>query len=398
MEKCQYRYNGIRSLESLARHLRVPKKLINDVSNRPCSENYSDPKVVAYKSDGSQRRIKTPKKDLRIIQRQINKNLFKDNVLWPSYLFGSLPTCKSVESGEESSRDYISAAQVHCRSKSICKLDVKNFFDNVHRDYVKAVFKHVFKCSDNVAEKLTVLTTYQDNLVQGALTSSYLAMLILYDVEPILVRSLERKGIKYSRLVDDITLSSGIYNFEFDWSKREVQKVLNQKGLSMNQDKVDELSVSTDLLTVHGLNVSFSHPCLSKGEAKRIRASVRHLEKICLDESVRTEIWYRREFNKCRGRVYKLDRLGKRRSCKKLLNRLSAIAPIPSSKDVRYAKRRVSKLESDYGSGNKRATYSYKRRYSIACHRVSFIKLKYPESWGNLRKRLKNIPPEYDNY
>jgi len=62
--------------------------------------------------------------------------------------------------------------------------------------------------SDDVAEVLAMLTTKAGGLPQGAVTSSYLANLVFWNYEPGLVENLEVSGLRYSRYVDDISVSS----------------------------------------------------------------------------------------------------------------------------------------------------------------------------------------------
>lgn len=377
---------------SFARSLGIPLSEIQRVESLPNDQKYRKPKTPAFKSDGTERKIMTPVRALRSIQHRINKRIFKPHIKWPSYLFGSIPNIdKSIEP-----QDYISAASQHCECKSICKLDVSNFFDNIHKDYIQAVFEGLFRFDAKVSATLTNLVTYENNLVQGALTSSYIALLVLYDKEPHVVKRLKRQGITYTRLVDDITLSSSIHNFDFSLAIKIVEEMLNEKELVFNKDKLVTSSISTDFLTVHGLNVSFNIPCLPKNEAKRIRANVRFIENLVKSDSIRTEQWYRQEYNRCLGRVYKLQRFGKVKSFNNLKSRLEKIAPTASLKDVRYTKSRVSKLEADYQSTSKAKSYNYMRRYSIASHRVAFLKDKFREQSEALRKRLKKIAPLYE--
>lgn len=391
MDKCFYSNRPITSLSSLAKTLREDISDINSLANTPDLEKYKRPKHPVFKKDGTERVVRSPIRQLRTIQYRINKEIFVEGMKWPSYLFGSIP--KNEEEGL--SHDYVDAAGVHCGAKSLCSLDISDFFDNIHENEVKRIFVELLRFSEEVANILTKLVTYNGHLVQGALTSSYLAMMVLWDLEPKLVETLGRKRVRYSRLVDDITLSSTAYNYNFSYEIRLIEQVLHAKGLFYNEKKVKIASVSSDLMLVHGLNVTGSSPAMPRYEAKKIRASVRQLEKLAAQKDARTEMWYRREFNRCRGRVYKLERFGKNNSFKNLFNRLEAISPQPSKKDVKYAKIRVKKLKSDFKNIRKRETYNYIRRFSIASHRVSFLKGYFNKEWEILRNELKGIFPGY---
>lgn len=394
MELCSYKTDPIKSLASLSKELGVDLKTLIEVSEYRDDKKYRKPKAPVFKSDGAERRIMSPCLELRKIQKQINRKIFRRNVKYPSYVFGSVPRDKKDKNSV--SQDYISAASVHCSAKTICKLDVSDFFDNVHRADIYNIFNQLFRYSDDVSEVLTKLVTFNNHLVQGALTSSFIAMLVFWDDEPHLVDTLSKKGIRYSRLVDDITLSSKIHNYNFELSIDLVNDVLKKKGLCINSSKKNVKSISTENLTVHGLNVNFNKPCLPKDEAKRIKSAVRALESaVANNNSILSEFWYREEFYKTMGRVYKLERFGKSKAFRNLLNRLKAVQPIPSTKDLRYTRARIKKLISDYEIPSKRKSFSFKRRFDIAFHRVLFLGNVYKDEADSMRKKMEKIQPEY---
>jgi len=391
MEQCNYIHRPITTIESLASALGKEKELLLEVSSLDDARKYRRPKSNVYKKDGSRRNIMTPVREVRSIQYRINQNIFKKSISWPNYLFGSIPKADSLDSPQ----DYIEAAHMHCGAKTICSLDVSDFFDNVHSDDVFDIFSRLFRYSEEVSDILTKLVTYKEHLVQGALTSSYLAMLVLWEREPLVVEKLKRKKIVYTRLVDDITLSAKKHDYDFSLGIKEIENMLHDKGLYFNATKIDRQCISNQLLLVHGLNVTKDHPALPKNEAKKIRAAVRNIESIALKGIDRKELWYRKEYNRCLGRVFKLKRFGKLKSFKNLKNRLEKIKPIPSQNDVRYSKIRVSALENDFVNIAKRDSYNYLRRYSIANHRVSFLKDYFQEDYLELRRRLRLILPTY---
>lgn len=393
MALCKYTKSPILTIENLAKALRLDKSLILDIANSTENKKYREPSKPAFKSDGTKRRVMSPNRELRTVQKKINDHIFRKNVKYPPYLFGSVPRSQDIENSKP--QDYIAAALVHCGAKTVCKLDISNFFDNIHKEFIKNIFLSLFKFSEEVSEVLTKLVIFENHLVQGALTSSFIAMLIFWDVEPKLVLNLEKKGIQYSRLVDDITLSSKIHNFDFDLAVELVSDVLKNKNLSINKQKKIIKSISTEHLTVHGLNINFSKPCLPKDEAKRIRSAVRHLEKTAAVDNALSEFWYRAEFYKVLGRVYKLQQFGKNKSFKSLLSRVKQLEPTASKKDLRYTRTRVKKLTLDYKTVSKRKSYSYKRRFNITLHRIVFIKKTYPEEYKDLKITMNSIKPEY---
>jgi RNA-directed DNA polymerase len=371
----------------------------------PDSERYKSGSIP--KSDGTLRFIHNPHFLIRKIQRRINTRLFNPKteknkpssgvISWPSYIFGCIPNqIHEVSKNEfiKDPRDYIACAKVHCQSKSILKLDVSNFFDNVSADIIKGVFTNLLEYSDEVSEILTNICCKEDSLVQGGLTSSYLACLALWDVEPDIVKRLKKKGLRYTRLIDDITISSKKEDFDFDYVEDVLVSMLHSKDLPVNRNKTTRLFASSVPLTVHGLRVNFKEPRLPSDEASRIRACVHNVEKLAKERHYRTIHPYRKDFNRCMGRVNKLARLNHKDHLP-LLKRLQKVIPLPSKLDIERCEKMITKLESDYKLG-KYKTVWYWRRYNRASQRLIILKRTFQKSAFAFRKRLKQVPCLYD--
>ncbi|MBU2893714.1 reverse transcriptase family protein [Colwellia sp. D2M02] len=386
MDIPKYNHPPFVELDKLCKMLRISRTELENILSSPSDVRYKDPKTTAYKKDGSIRKIKCPLKELRSIQEKINNNIFKTGFYWPKYLFGSIPKKAAL-----SNRDYVSCVSLHCRAKSICKIDISNFFDNVHISLVKSVFKNLCHFSDEVTDVLADLCCYNDFLVQGALTSSYLATLILWDKEPELVENLKKKGLVYTRLVDDITISSRISNYNFDIATKRVEVMLLEKDLPINKSKYEYNYLSIEPLTVHGLRVSFDKPKLPKHESSNIRASVKNLENLAQLDSARTKMWFRTDYNRCMGRVNKLARV-KNQKHQALVERLKVIEPLPSINDIKYARLRLKNLEADYST--KKKTFNYKKRYYKLNQRIHLISKTYPDVAKKIRESLKEVPPD----
>lgn len=253
--------NSIVSLENLSKALDISESEIQRASNT--SSNYQITKKP--KIDGSERKIYKPKFLIRKIQGRINDRILGNKYIisWPNYLFGSIP-----KQNMEKPIDHISCAAKHCGSRSILKIDVKNFFDNIHEDIVFDVFKGFLKYSCDVSETLTKLCTHDNHLPQGALTSSFIANLALYDIEHNVVRKLSYKGLTYTRFVDDITISSKSKNYNFTYAKKLVEEMLYSKGLPINEQKTQEFHSFSTTPLIHGLRVNFKEPRLPKKEIK----------------------------------------------------------------------------------------------------------------------------------
>lgn len=392
------RTNGsISNLDNLSLALDIPLLDLHKASNLPDQEKYV--KLVIPKSDGKKRTVYNPHQLVRLVQRRVNSRIFHPKhkkgglITWPSYLFGSIPNDPHSLVAFEG-RDYVSCASIHCGSKSILKMDISDFFDNIHRNQVVNLFRNLLKFPIEVSNFLADICCYKGNVVQGALTSSYIASAILFDVEPNLVRRLHEKNLKYTRLVDDITISSKVHDYDFSYAKSLVIKMLHEKGLPNNENKTVVLSTSSADALVHGLRVSFKEPRLPSGEVAKIRANVQHVERFAKDPSFRTSRDYRKVYNRCLGRVNRLKQLGHHQH-ENLMSRLNRIKPLPCRSDIKKARRLVYKLKQlfkEYGEG-----FGYKRIYNRAIYDLNILGRTFKLTADSLRKRLQKIEPEYEN-
>ncbi|CAO1660028.1 MULTISPECIES: reverse transcriptase family protein [unclassified Salinicola] len=272
------------------------------------------------------------------------------------------------------------------------KIDIKDFFDNIHRDHVINIFQDILHYPKEISETLTDLCTFNDCLPQGGLTSSYLACLTLNFSEYSVVQRLQKKGLTYTRYVDDITVSSKVSNYDFGYAKRIIYDMLDQKDLPTNEEKCSVTYDSSTPLIVHGLRVSFQSPRLPAKEVSKIRAAVRSIEKLATITNYRTTHTYRKDYNRCMGRVNKLARVGHSQHYK-LVDRLTAIKPLARRQDVRRVRSTLRKLER-YHATHKNTRWYYDR-YNTANAKLNIIQRNFPNIADILRLKLKAIKPEY---
>lgn len=345
------------------------------------------------KNDGSIRTVYRPHRLIRKIQRRINRRIFsnRDVLAWPDHLYGSVPNQVDAK-GAVVEKDYIACAKNHCGAKSLLKLDIKDFFDNVHDSIVMDIFVSFFKYSAVVSRILTNICTHESRLVQGALTSSYLANLCLYDVEAEVVNKLNRKGLAYTRLVDDMSVSSKKSGYDFEYALSLITAMLLGKGLPLNVNKMRLHYVGTEPLLVHGLRINFKEPRLPTDEVSRIRASVKNLEGLAAEGNYRTSHSYRHDFNRCMGRVNKLKRVGHNQHAG-LMGRLKKIYPLPSKKDVTRAYLLITRLEKDYFS--RAATFGYAKRFYVLGERLNVLQRSFPHIANDIRMRLRLVKTSY---
>ncbi|HFH4391975.1 reverse transcriptase family protein [Pseudomonas aeruginosa] len=382
---------AISSIASLCSTLNITLPELEDVLSLPDNILYTEKEIP--KAGGKVRVVYNPHRLLRRVQRKINTQIFSSSniIEWPTYLYGSIPNQEyEAELKHLNNKDYVSCAARHCGARSVLKLDVESFFDNVHEDVVRSIFADFLKCSPEVSDVLTSLCCKGEHIVQGALTSSYLASLCLYDVEGTVAERLRRKGFVYTRLVDDITVSSKKLGVDFSYAKSLIVDMLKEKDLPVNEGKTKVYRASTAPLTVHGLRIGFSTPRLPSDEVRRIRAAVRNVELLAKENNYRTSHAYRHDFNRCMGRVNKLERV-KHNQHQSLVRRLKDIKPLPSIRDIGRAKKMLERLRKDYRLRSH--TYWYRARYFKVLERLNVLQRTYEHVAFDFRVELKGLKP-----
>lgn len=218
------------------------------------------------KPDGSIRQTFDAKSILKEIQRRIKLEIL-DRVKFPNYLTGGIK-----------GRDYKSNAELHLGAAIVIAEDIGNFFPSVTDKKVFEIWSSFFRFSEPVANLLTLLTTKDGALPQGAITSPQLANLVFWREEPSLQADLAEEGIVYSRFVDDVTVSSKL-PLAADKKEELVRRIYNlmhRNGLKPKRSK-HELITKRDRLTVTKLTVNKTVG-LPKKVRSEIRAQVHRLE------------------------------------------------------------------------------------------------------------------------
>ena len=261
LSKPTYRCKPIRSIPALARALRLDVPVLIEAADA-ANRNYR----VVPPAPGSTRQTFDALGLLKEIHRRI-KLAFFDNVQFPAYLHGSLKGC-----------DYVTNASLHTNKKLLICEDVKKFFPSVGAAFVDDVWCGFFGFSPAVAKLLTKLTTKDDALPQGAITSSYLANLVLWRDEPLLHAKLASRGITYSRYVYDMAMSSVTYLSKDTqtWAIAQLYGMLRRNGLKAGRAK-HEIFSATEPMIATKLIVN-RKPALAQKKRSQVRAQVKQLE------------------------------------------------------------------------------------------------------------------------
>lgn len=190
----RYHHKPIHSLAAVSRVLGYSVETLKHVAGTS-SSRYRLAKPI-LKADGSFRRPFDALYPLKDIQIRIKQRILTA-VTFPAYLTGSLK-----------GQDQVRNAKLHQgASITVCE-DIKSFFPSTTSKVIFDIWRGFFGFSEDVSNLLTLLTTKDDLLPQGAVTSSHLANLVFWRREHALYLRLASQGVRYSRYVDDITLSS----------------------------------------------------------------------------------------------------------------------------------------------------------------------------------------------
>ena len=264
------------------------------------------------KADGSIRQTFDAYTPLKEVHLQI-KNEILTRVTFPDYLTGSLK-----------GKDYKMNAALHSGAKIVISEDISNFFPSTTTEIVFDIWRFFFGFSNEVADCLTRLTTKDNGLPQGAITSSYLANLAFWRDEPRVHAHFARQGVTYSRYVDDMTLSSRRFITADEKTSviSTLYGMLASKGYKAKRQK-HKLQTSKDQMFVTKLLVN-DRPALVRKERAAIRAAVFQLEKqLCSADS---SLLAKKDYRSLLGRVSKLVRFHPKQG-QELMQRMHVMRP-----------------------------------------------------------------------
>lgn len=291
----QYSHKPIHSIAALSRVLGYSMDTLSHVAE-VSSSRYRLAKPVV-KADGSTRQPFDALFPLKNIQIRIKQRILTA-VSFPAYLTGSLK-----------GQDQVRNASLHQgASVTVCE-DIKSFFPNTTSEIIFDIWRGFFGFSENVSNILTLLTTKDGVLPQGAVTSSHLANLVFWRQEHSLYVRLASEGVSYSRYVDDITLSSllPLNSNELARHISLVDGMIRSTGHHAHRGK-QEIQRAHSGMRATKLLVN-RRPALSTAERQAIRAAVYSLERsFAAAEGVLCSS-LAKELNSASGRVARLTRL-----------------------------------------------------------------------------------------
>ena len=139
-------------------------------------------------------------------------------------------------------------AKVHTNQKWIVKTDIKNFYESVSEIQIKDVINRIYANFDNDSipynkEEMYAICTLNGKLPTGAVTSSYIANMVLEPIDIKIKNYCKIRKINYSRYMDDIFLSGANKN-NLRLAEIFTAKLLKENGFKQNDSKTKYITTN----------------------------------------------------------------------------------------------------------------------------------------------------------
>jgi len=252
--------SAFNNILDLANTLEVPEAYLRHMANIAC-KSYKCRQEP--KPSGGTRKISSPNKPLKKLQKTLHKKLF-------SKLIHSMHSHYGLKG-----KSNITNALVHRDNRVTFSCDLKSFFPSVSPKRVMNAFIEEIKIPSEVAKLLTRLVTHDYQLPQGAPTSTDIANLVTLRLQRRLYGLTKSWGLKdFSILADDITFSGDRISDGFE---EMVYRIIKEEGFTIHPDKSQKADKSKSQI-ITGLNVA--HGVTVGNKKKNWRAEL-HNNAVC---------------------------------------------------------------------------------------------------------------------
>ena len=207
----------------------IKSRSINKKKNKWKEYNSSHyRRYLIPKANGSSRMIAAPKYRLKLIQRRILAEILQK---------AELPEmCTGFRKG----MSIVDNAKPHLNANTVIKMDLKEFFPSLKFIHVFQVFQG-FGYSRPIAGLLSCLCTdiYRKERYapQGAPTSPMIANLYAKNFDARMHGFWSKKGFKFTRYADDLTISSQKQIKGIDYMIKHSLKIITDENLMPNTEK-----------------------------------------------------------------------------------------------------------------------------------------------------------------
>jgi len=251
---------------------------------------------------------------------------------------------------------------------------------------------------DTVANILLALTTLDSALPQGAPTSPYLANLLFFREEHKAVSQLKAKGFKYSRLVDDITISKEkIFTpLEKTFVYKTIFQMLKSRHLSINQKKYHISNTETHgkKTVITGLEIENGQVKLPKAKNKRSGGLVYSLQEQAVASGT-TSNEYHHIYEHTSGLVSLYSRIDEKKS-KSYRSTLRGVRPTFEATRIKKIRHLCNKfINFAHTHPDAREREGYTRKYHRLFHKLSIVRRTNRKTAKELELKLGAVKPKY---
>ncbi|MGC9965520.1 MAG: reverse transcriptase family protein [Syntrophobacteraceae bacterium] len=241
----------IRDRKHLAYRLGASPEYLEELASR--AESLYAFKLEEKKS-GGYREISMPKRELKGIQKKIEK------------LLKEVKLHDSANCGIRKKSNFTNAV-VHCGQKWVFSLDFTKFFPNISHHMVYHMFRAYMNCSPAVARLLTRLSTVKEAVPQGGPMSVSIANLVCLRLDDRLHNLAGKFSLAYTRYCDDLCFSGSCIP---DIFKDKVRQIVLRSGFFLNSKK-ESCTPRHDCQIVTGLCVNRRKPSVPRGKKRHLR-------------------------------------------------------------------------------------------------------------------------------
>lgn len=258
-----------------------PGKLSWLTYHRGASTNDHYSRFTIPKRSGGVRVISSPKKDLRVAQSWVLKNILEKLAIHDAAM------------AFRPARSILDNAKQHQGRAVVIKIDLKDFFPSIRFPRVKGLFRS-FGYNEGLATLLALLTTEaprvqialdgkvkhvatgERQLPQGACTSPMLTNILCRQLDKRLSGVAAKFGFRYTRYADDLVFSHESKDVQLGQFLTFVRKVVTQAGFVVNEDKT-RIMRPHQRQAVTGLVVN-GQPTVSRKDLHKFRAFLHKCE------------------------------------------------------------------------------------------------------------------------
>ena len=175
------------------------------------------------KSNGGDREIAEPARNMKAVQAWINVNILQPIPLIPQV------------TGFRKGNNILQNARAHEDNRYLLCLDIDDFFPSIKYPIIYYIYQKL-GYNSHMSHVLTSLCTFRNRLPQGGVTSPALSNLACYRLDRRIIGYCGPRGITYTRYADDMTFST------MSWHKlistiEFVEYAVKDEGFNLNKAK-----------------------------------------------------------------------------------------------------------------------------------------------------------------